>query len=56
MKNEIILYCPDELSKHIEVQIDEETVWLNLNKASNSRHIYDRKMWLKTKKVLLICL
>ena len=28
MKNEIILYRPDELAKHIEVRIDEETVWL----------------------------
>ena len=29
MKNEIILYRPDELAEHIEVRIDEETVWLN---------------------------
>ena len=29
MKNEIILYRPDELSEHIEVRIDEETVWVN---------------------------
>lgn len=29
MKNEIILYRPDELSEHIEVRIDEDTVWLN---------------------------
>lgn len=29
MKNEIILYRPDELSEHIEVRLDEETVWLN---------------------------
>ncbi|MFO0478373.1 MAG: RhuM family protein [Bacteroidota bacterium] len=28
MKNEIILYRPNELAEHIEVQIDEETVWL----------------------------
>lgn len=28
MKNEIILYSPDELAEHIEVRIDEETVWL----------------------------
>jgi hypothetical protein len=28
MKNEIILYRPDELAEHIEVRIDEETVWL----------------------------
>jgi len=29
MKNEIILYRPDEIAEHIEVRIDEETVWLN---------------------------
>ncbi|MGB4205812.1 MAG: RhuM family protein [Bacteroidales bacterium] len=31
MKNEIILYQPNELAQHIEVRIDEEneTVWLN---------------------------
>lgn len=29
MKNEIILYRPDELAEHIEVRIDDETVWLN---------------------------
>jgi hypothetical protein len=29
LKNEIILYRPDELAEHIEVRIDEETVWLN---------------------------
>jgi hypothetical protein len=30
MKNEIILYSPDELAEHIEVRIDEETetIWL----------------------------
>ncbi len=28
MKSEIILYRPDELAEHIEVRIDEETVWL----------------------------
>lgn len=27
--NEIVLYTPDELTEHIEVRIDEETVWLN---------------------------
>jgi hypothetical protein len=27
-KNEIILYSPNELTAHIEVRIDEETVWL----------------------------
>lgn len=29
MKNEIILYRPDEIAEHIEVMLDEETVWLN---------------------------
>jgi Virulence protein RhuM family len=29
MKNEIILYSPNELAEHIEVRIDDETVWLN---------------------------
>ena len=29
MKDEIILYSPDELAEHIEVRIDDETVWLN---------------------------
>ena len=29
MKNEIILYRPNELTEHIEVRIDEESVWLN---------------------------
>ncbi len=28
MKNEIILYRTDELTEHIEVRIDDETVWL----------------------------
>jgi len=28
MKNEIILYRPNELAEHIEVRIDEDTVWL----------------------------
>jgi hypothetical protein len=29
MKNEIILYRPDEIAEHIEVRLDEETVWLS---------------------------
>ena len=28
MKNEIILYRPDEIAEHIEVRIDGDTVWL----------------------------
>jgi hypothetical protein len=29
MKNEIILYRPDEEAEHIEVRLENETVWLN---------------------------
>jgi len=29
MRNEIVLYRPDELAEHIEARIDEDTVWLN---------------------------
>ena len=29
MKNEIILYHPNETAEHIEVRIENETVWLN---------------------------
>ena len=29
MKNEIILYRPDELAEHIEVRLEDETVWLS---------------------------
>lgn len=29
MKNEIILYQPNELTEHIEVRLEDETVWLN---------------------------
>ncbi|NOR45551.1 MAG: DNA-binding protein [Candidatus Delongbacteria bacterium] len=48
MKNEIILYQPDESSTHIEVRIKEETVWLTQvqiahlfqsSKANISEHI-----------------
>lgn len=35
MKNEIILYRPDEIAAHIEVRVDEETVWLNRQQISN---------------------
>jgi len=34
MKNEIILYSPDELAERIEVRIDEETVWLSRQQIS----------------------
>jgi len=48
MKNEIILYCANELVEHIEVRIYEETVWLTQEQLSTlfvrdqsviSRHI-----------------
>jgi hypothetical protein len=29
MKDEIVLYRPDELTEHIEVKLQDETVWLN---------------------------
>jgi len=29
MKDEIILYRPDELAEQIEVKLENETVWLN---------------------------
>ncbi|MCX6146935.1 MAG: virulence protein [Candidatus Kapabacteria bacterium] len=48
MKNEIILYRPNNLVEHIEVRIDEDIVWLNQDQLVNlfqrdqsviSRHI-----------------
>ena len=35
MKNEIILYRSDELAEHIEVRIDDDTVWLSLNQIAS---------------------
>jgi hypothetical protein len=34
MKNEIILYRPDEIAEHIEVRLQNETVWLNRQQIS----------------------
>ena len=34
MKNEIILYLPNEAAEHIEVRIENETVWLNRQQIS----------------------
>jgi hypothetical protein len=34
MKNEIILYQSGELAEHIEVRLDEDTVWLTLNQMA----------------------
>jgi hypothetical protein len=39
MKNEIIIYRPNELAEHIEVKIDEETVWLNRKEIAT---LFDR--------------
>ena len=39
MKNEIILYRPNELSEHIEVRLEDETVWLTLNQIAK---LFDR--------------
>ena len=39
MKNEIILYRPNEAAEHIEVRIENETVWLSLNQISS---LFDR--------------
>jgi len=35
MKNEIVLYRPNELAEHIEVRIDEETVWLTQHQMAS---------------------
>ena len=35
MKNEIILYRPNEAAEHIEVRIDNETVWLNRHQIAS---------------------
>jgi len=34
VKNEIILYRPDEQAEHIEVRLENETVWLPLNQIA----------------------
>ena len=34
MKNEIIIYRPNEEDEHIEVRIENETVWLIQNQIS----------------------
>jgi hypothetical protein len=34
MKNEIVLYSPDELVEHIEVRVQNDTVWLNRQQLS----------------------
>ncbi len=38
MKNEIILYQPNELAEHIEVRIEEETVWLSQQQMATLFH------------------
>jgi hypothetical protein len=39
MKNEIILYRPNEAAEHIEVRLENETVWLNQEQIS---HLFQR--------------
>ncbi len=39
MKNEIVLYQPNDLSTKIEVRVDAETVWLNRRQIAN---LFDR--------------
>ena len=34
MKNEIVLYAPDEFAEHIEVRVQNDTVWLNRQQLS----------------------
>jgi len=34
MKNEIVLYRPDEITEHIEVRLEQDTVWLSLNQIA----------------------
>ena len=34
MKDEIVLYAPDELAEHIEVRVQNDTVWLNRQQLS----------------------
>lgn len=50
MKNDIIIYRPNEVDEHIEVRLENETVWLNQEQISIlfqrdqsviSRHIRD---------------
>jgi len=38
MKNEIVLYRPNELSEHIEVMLKEETVWLSQDQLTQLFH------------------
>jgi hypothetical protein len=34
MKNENILYCPNQLAEHFEVTLEDETVWLAQQKMA----------------------
>ncbi len=49
MKNEIILYRPNEAAEHIEVRIDNETVWLNQEQISflfqRDQSVISRHIW-----------
>ena len=39
MKNEIIVYQPNELTERIEVRVEDDTVWLSLNQIAQ---LFDR--------------
>jgi len=39
MKNEIIIYQPNELTERIEVRVEDDTVWLSLNQIAQ---LFDR--------------
>lgn len=34
MKNEILLYRPNEVAEHIEVRLESDSVWLNRNQVA----------------------
>jgi hypothetical protein len=39
MKNELVLYRPDEVAEHIEVRLEHDTVWLNRHQLAQ---LFDR--------------
>jgi hypothetical protein len=39
MRNEIVFYRPNEQAEHIEVRLEDETVWLTLNQIAQ---LFDR--------------
>jgi hypothetical protein len=59
MKDEIVLYRPDQLAAHIEVRLENETVWLNRQQISvlfdrdvktigkHINHVFRKGNWMK---------